>query len=138
MFGCGSRHVFVTGGLRFDNLQGERRYRALRIYGQSKLANLLFAYELQHRLEAAGSTTRSVAAHPGWARTELQRHAGWIRWLRALGLEALLSQDAFGGAQPLLRAATDPAVKGGEYFGPSRFLEMKRGLFFKASYLWRL
>ncbi|WP_257305515.1 oxidoreductase [Geothrix campi] len=114
-----------SGRIYADDMHFDGGYRAWAAYGQSKLANLLFAYELQRRLEAAGSTTRSVAAHPGWARTELQRHAGWIRWLRTAGLEALLSQDAFGGAQPLLRAATDPAVKGGEYFGPSRFLEMK-------------
>lgn len=113
------------GRIYADDMHFDRGYRAWAAYGQSKLANLLFAYELQRRLEAAGSTTRSVAAHPGWARTELQRHAGWIRWLRIAGLEALVSQDAFGGAQPLLRAATDPAVTGGEYFGPSGFQEMK-------------
>ena len=66
-----------------------------------------------------------MAAHPGWARTELQRHAGWIRWLKAAGVEALLSQDAAGGALPILRAATDPLAQGGEYFGPSGFQEMK-------------
>jgi NAD(P)-dependent dehydrogenase (short-subunit alcohol dehydrogenase family) len=127
----GSRVVTMSSGahrsgrIYADDMDFDGGYRAWAAYGQSKLANLLFAYELQRRLEAAGSTTRSVAAHPGWARTELQRHAGWIRWLRALGLEALLSQEAFGGAQPLLRAATDPAVTGGEYFGPSGFQELK-------------
>ncbi|WP_243317549.1 oxidoreductase [Geothrix paludis] len=113
------------GRIYADDMDFERGYRAWAAYGQSKLANLLFAYELQRRLAAVGSTTCSVAAHPGWARTELQRHAGWIRWLRIAGLEGLLSQDAFGGAQPLLRAATDPAVEGGDYFGPSGFQEMK-------------
>lgn len=127
----GSRVVTMSSGahrmgrIDADDLHFDGGYRAWAAYGQSKLANLLFAYELQHRLEAAGSTMRSVAAHPGWARTELQRHAGWIRWLRAVGLEALVSQDAFGGAQPLLRAATDASVTGGEYFGPSGFQEMK-------------
>lgn len=127
----GSRVVTMSSGahragrIYADDMHFDGGYRAWAAYGQSKLANLLFTYELQRRLAAAGSGTRSVAAHPGWARTELQRHAGWIRGLRALGLEALLSQDAFGGAQPLLRAATDPAVKGGEYFGPSRFRELK-------------
>lgn len=114
-----------SGRLYADDLDFEGGYRAWAAYGQSKLANLLFAFELQRRLAAAGSDTRSLAAHPGWARTELQRHAGWIRGLRWVGLEALLSQDAFGGAQPLLRAATDPAAQGGEYFGPSGFQEAK-------------
>ncbi|HJV39982.1 MAG TPA: oxidoreductase [Geothrix sp.] len=120
-----SSNAHRMGRIYADDLDFERGYRAWAAYGQSKLANLLFAFELQRRLAAAGSTTRSVAAHPGWARTELQRHAGWIRWLRTVGLEALLSQDAYGGAQPLLRAATDPGAGGGEYFGPSGFQEMK-------------
>jgi NAD(P)-dependent dehydrogenase (short-subunit alcohol dehydrogenase family) len=114
-----------SGRIDFEDLHFERAYRAWAAYGQSKLANLLFTCELQRRLGAAGAGTLSVAAHPGWARTELQRHAGWMGWLRITGVEALLSQDALGGALPLLRAATDPAVAGGEYFGPSGFQELK-------------
>ncbi len=127
----GSRIVTMSSGahrmgrIHFEDLHFERSYRAWAAYSQSKLANLLFTYELQRRLKAAGSGTLAVAAHPGWARTELQRHAGWISWLRAIGVEALLSQDALGGALPLLRAATDPAAAGGEYFGPAGFQEMK-------------
>ena len=127
----GSRIVTMSSGahrmgrIHFEDLHFERSYRAWAAYSQSKLANLLFTYELQRRLSAAGSGTLAVAAHPGWARTELQRHAGWISWLRALGVEALLSQDALGGSLPLLRAATDPALTGGEYFGPGGFQEMK-------------
>jgi NAD(P)-dependent dehydrogenase (short-subunit alcohol dehydrogenase family) len=127
----GSRVVTMSSGahrmgrIHFEDLHFERAYRAWAAYSQSKLANLLFTYELQRRLSAARSGTLAVAAHPGWARTELQRHAGWISWLRAIGLEALLSQDALGGALPLLRAATDPALKGGEYLGPAGFQEMK-------------
>jgi len=127
----GSRIVTMSSGahrmgrIHFEDLHFERSYRAWAAYAQSKLANLLFTYELQRRLKAAGSGTLAVAAHPGWARTELQRHAGWISWLKATGVEALLSQDALGGALPLLRAATDPAVAGGDYFGPSGFQEMK-------------
>lgn len=127
----GSRIVTMSSGahrmgrIHFEDLHFERSYRAWAAYAQSKLANLLFTYELQRRLNAAGSGTLAVAAHPGWARTELQRHAGWISWLKAAGVEALLSQDALGGALPLLRAATDPAVAGGDYFGPSGFQEMK-------------
>ena len=127
----GSRIVTMSssahrmGRIDFEDLHFERAYRAWAAYGQSKLANLLFTHELQRRLRAAGSGTLAVAAHPGWARTELQRHAGWIKWLRVIGVEALLSQDALGGALPLLRAATDPAAQGGDYFGPSGFQEMK-------------
>jgi len=113
------------GRIHFEDLHFEHTYRAWAAYSQSKLANLLFTYELQRRLSAAGSATLAVAAHPGWARTELQRHAGWISLLKVLGIEALLSQDALGGALPLLRAATDPAAQGGDYFGPSGFQEMK-------------
>jgi NAD(P)-dependent dehydrogenase (short-subunit alcohol dehydrogenase family) len=120
-----SSNAHRMGRIYADDMDFDGGYRAWAAYGQSKLANLLFAYELQRRLTAAGSTTRSLAAHPGWARTELQRHAGWIRWLRVAGLEALLSQDAFSGAQPLLRAATDPAAEGGAYYGPSGFQELK-------------
>ncbi len=121
-----------SGRIYADDMDFDGGYRAWAAYGQSKLANLLFAFELQRRLAAAGSGTRSLAAHPGWARTELQRHAEqtwWAPWLRHSGLlkgfEAGFSQDAFGGAQPLLRAATDPAAQGGEYFGPSGFQELK-------------
>jgi len=134
----GSRIVTMSsvahrwGSIQFGDLHFEREYRAWAAYGQSKLANLLFAYELQRRLEAAGSGTLSLASHPGWARTELQRHAEqswWAPWLRMSGLvygmEALFSQDAAGGALPLLRAATDPSVRGGEYYGPSGFQEFK-------------
>jgi NAD(P)-dependent dehydrogenase (short-subunit alcohol dehydrogenase family) len=113
------------GRINFEDLHFEQGYRAWAAYGQSKLANLLFTYELQRRLSTTGSGTLALAAHPGWARTELQRHAGWIRWLKAAGVEALLSQDAAGGALPILRAATDPSAQGGEYFGPSGFQEMK-------------
>ena len=112
------QHRPRSGRIYADDMDFEGGYRAWAAYGQSKLANLLFAYELQRRLAAAGATTCSVAAHPGWARTELQRHAeqtGGPRGSDARALdEACFSQDAFGGAQPLLRAATDPSVTGGE------------------------
>lgn len=121
-----------SGRIYADDMDFDGGYRAWAAYGQSKLANLLFAYELQRRLVAAGSDTRSLAAHPGWARTELQRHAEqswWAPWLKRSGilrgLEAGFSHDAFSGAQPLLRAATDPSAKGGEYYGPSGFQELK-------------
>jgi len=120
-----SSNAHRMGRIQFEDLHWERGYRPWAAYGQSKLANLLFAYGLQRRLAREDAATVSVAAHPGWARTDLQRHMGWVRWLKATGIEGLLSQDALGGALPLLRAATDPAVRGGEYFGPSGFQEFK-------------
>lgn len=123
-----SSNAHRWGRIQFEDLHFERGYRAWAAYGQSKLANLLFTYELQRRLSAAGSGTLSLAAHPGWARTELQRYAEqnwWAPLFRLTGLEALFSQDAAGGALPLLRAATDPSVEGGQYFGPSGFQGLK-------------
>ncbi len=117
----GSRVVTVAslahraGRINFDDLQSRHRYRRQAAYGQSKLANLLFTYELQRRLAAAGAGTTALAAHPGWARTGLERHAP--AWMRA-GSRLPPSQDAAGGALPTLRAATDPAAAGGEYYGP--------------------
>jgi NAD(P)-dependent dehydrogenase (short-subunit alcohol dehydrogenase family) len=125
----GSRVVTVssvahTGGvIRFDDLQGERRYQPGPAYGQSKLANLLFAYELNARLTAAGAGTISLAAHPGIVRSELWRTSSLperallsrrLRWINSW-----LAQDPPAGALPTLRAATDPAARGAEYYGPS-------------------
>ena len=113
------------GGINFDDLHAERGYRAWAAYGQSKLANLLFTYELQRRLAAAGSGTLALAAHPGWARTELQRHVGGLLGLPMALLAPGFSQGSEGGALPLLRAATDPAALGGTYYGPAGLLELK-------------
>ncbi|MGH2633278.1 MAG: oxidoreductase [Tepidiformaceae bacterium] len=127
-----SRIVTVSSGahragrMHFDDLQSEHGYRATAAYGQSKLANLLFTYELQERLAAAGRATIAVAAHPGWARTGLQRHAAdhWW-WTPATWVEPMFSQSADEGALPTLRAATDPTTVGGAYYGPSGFMEGK-------------
>jgi NAD(P)-dependent dehydrogenase (short-subunit alcohol dehydrogenase family) len=115
-----------AGRIHFEDLQSERGYSATGAYGQSKLANLLFTYELQRRLDDSGSSTIAVAAHPGWARTALQRHAAahWW-WSAARMVEPLFSQSSDEGALPTLRAATDPSAKGGEYYGPSGFMEGK-------------
>jgi NAD(P)-dependent dehydrogenase (short-subunit alcohol dehydrogenase family) len=92
-----------------------RRYQRVGGYGQSKLANLLFTYELQRRLGAAGASLIAVAAHPGTATTSLERHLpGWMQ----SGSRFFPHQSALMGALPVLRAATDPAVRGGEYYGP--------------------
>jgi NAD(P)-dependent dehydrogenase (short-subunit alcohol dehydrogenase family) len=107
----------IRARIHFDDLQGERSYSRVAAYSQSKLANLMFTYELQRRLSGAG-TTIAVAAHPGFAATELTRNSP----AAAAVLYPLISQKAAMGALPILRAATDPAVLGGQYYGPGRFL----------------
>jgi hypothetical protein len=118
-----------TGRIDFGDLQSERRYGKWRAYAQSKLANLLFAYELQRRLEKRGADAISVACHPGYAATNLQfagpRMDGSRLFERIMRLgNALLSQDAAAGALPTLYAATASEVRGGDYFGPDGFGEM--------------
>src|SRR5258705_1163478 len=104
----------VLARINFDDLQGERSYSRVGAYGQSKLANLMFTYELQRRLSGAG-TTIAVAAHPGLANTELTRNSPAIA---AFFYARVMSQKAAMGALPVLRAATDPGVLGGQYYGP--------------------
>jgi len=97
-----------------------RRYRRWSAYGQSKLADLMFAYELQRRLLLAGSTVRSLAAHPGYSSTNLQRHLPGPATSFQNVLERVnLVQPAAGGALPTLYAATAPDLPGGAYVGPS-------------------
>jgi NAD(P)-dependent dehydrogenase (short-subunit alcohol dehydrogenase family) len=108
----------INAAIHFDDLQWERRYSRVGAYGQSKLANLLFTYELQRRL--TGEQTSALAAHPGGSDTELMRHLpGALQ--RAIPLLRPLFQDAGAGALPTLRAATDPGALGGQYFGPDGF-----------------
>ena len=114
-------HLF--GRMNFDDLHGERSYSKWGAYGQSKLANLLFAYELQRRLAAAGSTVISVAAHPGYAATNLQavgpEMEGSRLWAKIMpAANRVLAQSAAMGALPTLYAATSPAMRGGDYLGP--------------------
>ena len=106
----------IRARINFDDLQGERSYSRVAAYGQSKLANLMFTYELPRRLSGAG-TTIAVAAHPGLAGTELARNTPAI----AAFFYARVSQKAAMGALPVLRAATDPGVLGGQYYGPGGF-----------------
>ncbi len=126
----GSRIVTVSsrghteGVMRFGDLQFERGYNDSHSYWQSKLANLLFTYELQSRLAAAGAHPIALAAHPGVVRTGLWRTS--TRLERALisprlrMLNFWIVQSAQMGALPTLRAAADPAARGGEYYGPGR------------------
>jgi len=129
----GSRIVTVSsvghrdGEMRFDDLQFERGYRADDAYAQSKLANLLFTYELAARLRAASRRTIALAAHPGVARTELFRWDPRLtRTLLSPALRPLVFwgvHDARRGALPVLRAAADPSARAGEYYGPGRWHE---------------
>jgi protochlorophyllide reductase len=126
-----ARVVTVTSGaqyfgrIAFDDLQAERSYDRWRAYGQSKLANVMFALELQQRLEQAGSTVRSFAAHPGLARTNLQPasvEASGARF-EALAYRLMdpLFQSAAMGALPQLFAATAPQAEGGGHYGPDQW-----------------
>jgi len=115
-------HRFARGGIRFDDLQSDREYNRVRAYGQSKLANLMFTYELQRRLQ--GTNTIAVASHPGGSRTELIRNLPPIVAAATRLLEPVM-QGADMGALPALRAATDPGVIGGQYFGPDGFAEQR-------------
>ncbi|MEV4533739.1 oxidoreductase [Asanoa sp. NPDC049518] len=112
------------GRIDFADLHSTRGYVPQAAYNQSKLANLLFAFALQRRLGSAG---RSVAAHPGAARTELMRHSPWhFRFVvsrRTKWLFSWLIQDERQAALPSLRAATDAHAAGGDYFGPSGWRE---------------
>ncbi|MEU6573437.1 oxidoreductase [Streptomyces sp. NPDC046805] len=109
-----------SGRIDFDDLQSARNYRQMAAYGQSKLANLMFTYELQRRMAAAGHRTLATAAHPGGAATELAREApSMIRLAsRIMKATGLMVQPAAMGALPTLRAATDPRVPAGAFYGP--------------------
>jgi NAD(P)-dependent dehydrogenase (short-subunit alcohol dehydrogenase family) len=111
------------GRMHFGDLQFDGGYRADDAYAQSKLANLLFTYELQARLESAAARAIALAAHPGLARTGLWRWDPWhVRILASPVLRPLtfwLAQSPLMGALPVLRAATDQAAAGGEYYGPA-------------------
>jgi NAD(P)-dependent dehydrogenase (short-subunit alcohol dehydrogenase family) len=126
----GSRVVTVSSNghkfwfladIYFDDIQFERGYHRVKAYGQSKLANLLFTYELQRRLAAKAAPTVALAAHPGFSDTEL------MRYMPAMPdfIWKITTQPADKGALPTLRAATDPTAKGGQYYGPDGLGELK-------------
>lgn len=116
----GSRVVTVTsiahlrGKIHFEDLSGGSWYGRMKAYRQSKLANLVFAYELQRRLEKSGSATISVAAHPGISST----HIVWLPFPVNI-LKNLVLMSAYRGSLPILMAATEQDIRGGEYIGPS-------------------
>jgi NAD(P)-dependent dehydrogenase (short-subunit alcohol dehydrogenase family) len=125
----GSRVVNVSSGahkwgkIEFDDVNAIRSYNRQTRYGMSKLANLLFTFELRRRLAAAGAKTIAVACHPGVSETELSRNMpAWMKLLAPLF--RVLSHPPPQGALPTLRAATDPQVRGGQYYGPAGLFEM--------------
>ncbi len=126
----GSRVVTVSSlnhrtarcGLRFHDLQSDRSYSRVGAYGEAKLANLLFTYELQRRLR--GTDTIAVAAHPGGSKTDLMRNLPRVLAPVTRLMDSFF-QSADMGALPTLRAATDPGVLGGQYYGPDGFAEQR-------------
>src|SRR3954469_7551151 len=121
-------NMHKMGKISWNDLQSERKYRPYGAYSNSKLANLMFAFELQRRATAAGSKLLSAAAHPGWSATELYTQgakAGESTLMeKAMALPTrFLAQSSFDGALPTLYAATAPQLPPGAYVGPSKRME---------------
>lgn len=118
-----------TGQIDFDDLQAEKSYKAMRVYAQSKLANLLFAFELQRRSEQSDWGLTSVAAHPGLSRTDLLPNGTGRASMTSIVMRHLLGhvvlQPAAQGALPTLYAATSPEAKAGAYYGPDKRRETR-------------
>ncbi|MFG1933221.1 SDR family NAD(P)-dependent oxidoreductase [Mycobacterium sp. NPDC048908] len=116
----------IRAKIHFDDLNLDRNYNRVVAYGQSKLANLLFTYELARRLTAKGTPTVALAAHPGAADTDLLRNmpAG-IRQVSQFFWSNFIAQGPEMGAEPTLRAATDPNARNGQYYGPGGFGEQR-------------
>lgn len=123
----GSRIVVLSSGahafgnIDFSDMNWDKRsYNTQRAYGDSKLANLYFTYELARRLQNNGNNPRVTAAHPGWTATELQRHSGLMRFLNVF-----FAQSVEMGALPTLRAAFDDGANAGDFFGPEGMFHMR-------------
>jgi NAD(P)-dependent dehydrogenase (short-subunit alcohol dehydrogenase family) len=122
----GARVVVVSSAVErgakidFENLHSEKSYSPFAAYGQSKLSNLLFCYELGRRFQKTGINAIAAAAHPGWTATNLQQNAPQFKFLNPI-----FAQTPVWGALPSLYAATASDVQNGDYFGPSGFLEMR-------------
>ncbi len=123
----GSRIVVLSslghtmGNLNFEDLNWEtRKYDTQKAYGDSKLANLYFTYELARRLNKKGDHPRITAAHPGWTATALQRHSALMS-----GMNKFFAQRVHMGVLPTLRAAFDEEAKAGEFYGPSGVMHMR-------------
>ena len=116
----------IQARIDFDDLQWERRkYGRVPSYGQSKLANLMFAYALQRKLAARDALTIAVAAHPGVSNTELMRHIPGTNLPGVNALAGLVTNSPPMGALATLRAATAPDVQGGQYYGPDGFKQLR-------------
>jgi NAD(P)-dependent dehydrogenase (short-subunit alcohol dehydrogenase family) len=121
-----SSNLHARGKIELNDLMGRQKYDKWAAYGQSKLANLLFAYELDRRLKAIAAATISLGVHPGYANTQLQMTGPEMegstlrRWMMDIG-NNLFAQSAAMGALPTLYAATKPGLQGGEYVGPDGF-----------------
>jgi NAD(P)-dependent dehydrogenase (short-subunit alcohol dehydrogenase family) len=115
------------GAIDFDDLQSERRYKPMAAYGQSKLACLMFAFELQRRSTTAGWGIQSIAAHPGISRTDLLPNGAGAWSVAGISRRVLwfLVQPAAQGALPALYAATSPQARGGCYYGPDKLSETR-------------
>jgi NAD(P)-dependent dehydrogenase (short-subunit alcohol dehydrogenase family) len=119
-----SSQAHRTGRINFSDLQGERRYLRWLAYGQSKLANLMFCFELQRRATAAGTSLRSMAAHPGYSRTNLQFASPPAYERVAMAVtNVIIAQSAEQGALPVLYAATYRDLPGASFVGPDGFME---------------
>lgn len=117
----------ASAAINFDDLQAERQYKPMPVYTQSKLACLMFAFELQRRSEEAGWGITSIAAHPGVSRTDLLHNGPGRRSLQGFlrSFMWFLFQPVAQGALPTLFAATSPSARGGAYYGPDRLGETR-------------
>jgi len=126
-----SSGLHENGEMDFDDLHGEREYDKWDAYGQSKLANLLFAYELDRKLDAAGvDDVTSVGSHPGYSSTNLQyrgpeESGSWLRLVMMRVANVVVGQSPSVGALPMVYAATHPSIEGGEYVGPGGLMDMR-------------
>lgn len=114
-----------NGRIHFDDPNWEKSYSKMDAYNQSKVACLMFAYELQRRLNDAGSSVISIAAHPGVSDTELGRYIPKVLYYVFKPITPLFTHHPKEAAKPTLMAALDENVKGGDYYGPQGFNEMK-------------
>jgi len=111
----------LTGNIDFEDINWENRaYKTMQAYADSKIANLYFHYELAKKLQGQENAPLVIAAHPGWTKTELDRHKGIVSII-----SSIIGQKAEMGVMPTLRAAIETDVKSGDYFGPSGFREMR-------------
>jgi NAD(P)-dependent dehydrogenase (short-subunit alcohol dehydrogenase family) len=115
-----SSYAHIIGKINFDDINSEKSYQKWLAYGQSKLANILFAYELQRRTAKNGNNPISIAVHPGYAATNLQRSSSFFSFANKF-----IAQSQEMGALPTLYAATHPDIRGGEYVGPDGFFEQR-------------